>query len=253
MRSVSLWQPILGTLHAARSTPLGHGMAAETRPLTPHRGSAHSRLVTSVVTVLITRWEYARRRVDVSFISDLVLEYGQSPFRYEGDGTVSTIKGNDFPCRFAGTQTSEGRVFLACDFNPPDMDILFARPAVFRGRSVDGWKIESGGALHDIELLDDPRGEGAWSVLSASQLTCSRAEPSLRTEVYRYGITNFAFDRGSPPRFEITPQLPGCPAEVSITAASDYGRAIRRARVLRNVEVTASLETRRRDGPAGRG
>jgi len=177
----------------------------------------------------------------VSYVGDLVGEYGRAVHAYNGVGAIHTDDEHAFPCEFAACQYDSGRIALACDFDPPSPDILFARPARFHARLESGATLSTERPINELPIVRalPQRQQGAWAVYTLADLTYAPREVDEVVD-YRFVVTNYQPD----PMFFREPMrldLPRTSARARISMLDSAFHELEAVRALRDIRPTAEL------------
>lgn len=141
----------------------------------------------------------------MSFLSDLLDEYGSPIDRYVGTGELRSGSGAS-AVEFAAAQYADGRVLLACEGDPHSADAFWTpRQLVARVDESTTLTCKLGGV--ELPMLVPPqKDEGVWAVYVAGSITRAVHADGVPSE-HRYLLTNLEFDGGAREGFEL--DLPG--------------------------------------------
>src|SRR5680860_918471 len=188
--------------------------------------------------------------MSLTFLSQLLDEYGRPRDRYEGVGDLAN-ETKTACIEWAAAQYDDGEVLLACRGNASPPDLFYSGPSRFSGQSSDCIAFYSEKLMGELPILRHvPRGQsGWWAVYCLGMLQADfflQGQPAL----IRYLLTNFEFDvrcAGEP----MSLVLSGVEGPVRLVPTQDYASARNRLRALRSPRPTAWLEMPAQGGASG--
>lgn len=171
-----------------------------------------------------------------AFGQSVLFHYGTCLELYKGEGTLTLEGGQKIKCTFEAGQLITGDVLLLCDFRNPILSLLSNPMEGFEGTTSEGFKINTGKCLREINYLSDissGRLSGTWVAFHLRAMFVQRVEDNKPQNVH-FGITNFEFNHMQ----SLSVVCSGNAAHLSIKPVDGYNKKILQLETMKGMDVT---------------